>query len=444
MCYGVSRKVNLGKNPHSELVLTASVPSKTRSTAMCLMTDWAPKAGRDVERTRFAGKKTRHRRRHSSSRAESARGGGFSKNAPPANYSPLGFRDRAPFVPYWHNRHCLDKEDPNMNVIHKIGLAATVVGALALTGCSGVVDTGTVDGAAAENCERSTEKVIYFDYPLTSLSVYGDLQRFAEAAAAERGYEVKYTADDNDLQKQNTNVQALVTQKVPAVVSYPLEPTSMESLAAEAMSNCTVWVSYAAPLKNQDANVLFSGFESGAALGEAAKAWAAEQPGPVKVLILQDRDLAVGAERDDGLNSTFPGDASNIEIVATQKASDRTQGEQVTREILQAHPDLNMVLSYNDDAGLGARQAFINAGKDAKDPSIFIGGQDGSKEGLSAVAEDGLYRVSVAVRIKDIGEAVANVPIDILEGATTEGINVPPVAITIDSPDLAAYLGDYS
>ncbi|MFB2596986.1 sugar ABC transporter substrate-binding protein [Herbiconiux sp. P17] len=325
-------------------------------------------------------------------------------------------------------------------------LLATLTAAATLAtvaGCS-AIDTGTASSTSAADCEPSTSKELYFDYPLTSLSVYGDLQRFAESAAKERGYTVSYTADDDDLQKQNTNVQALVTQKVPAIVSYPLEPTSMEALAGEARSNCTVWVSYAAPLDNQDASILFSGTESGKALGTAALDWAAKQDKPVKVLILQNRDLAVGAERDDGLNSVFPGDASNIEVVATQKAGDRAEGEQITREVLQAHPDLNMVLSYNDDSGLGAEQAFINAGVDPKDPSIFIGGQDGSKEGLTAVAAGGLYKVSVAVRIKDIGEAVANVPIDILEGKENKGVNVPPVALTVDSPELAEYLSDFS
>ncbi|TPW91091.1 sugar ABC transporter substrate-binding protein, partial [Schumannella luteola] len=179
-------------------------------------------------------------------------------------------------------------------------------------------------------------------------------------------------------------------------------------------------------------------------LGKAALAWAEKQSAPIKVLILQDRDLAVGAARDDGLNEVFPGAASNIEVVATQKASDRTEGEQVTREVLQAHPDLNMVLSYNDDSGLGAQQAFVNAGKDPKDPGIFVGGQDGSKEGLTAVSQGGIYRVSVAVRIKDIGEAVANVPIDILQGKKNNGVDVPPVALDVDSPKLSEYLSDYS
>lgn len=324
-----------------------------------------------------------------------------------------------------------------------LGAAAATTLLLAVGACGGVQQANT-GGASSGSCQRSKDKVIAFDYPLTSLAVYGDLQRFAEQRAKERGYELRYTADAEDLQKQNQNVQTLVTQRVPAIVSYPLEPASMEPLAQQARSNCTVFVSYATPLKNQDAAVLFSGKESGKALGTTALDWAKKQPGKVKVLILNNRDLAVGAARDDGLNSVFPGGASNVEVVATQKAGTRAEGEQITRTELQAHPDLNMVLGYDDDVALGARQAFLNAGKDAKDPHIFIGGQDGSKEGLQAVAQGGIYQVSVAVRIRDIGYAVTDVPADLLEGKQNNGVNVPPVALTVDSPKLKDYLSDYS
>jgi ribose transport system substrate-binding protein len=313
--------------------------------------------------------------------------------------------------------------------------------ALCATACGGVKsDTGASSGGS---CKRSTDKVIGFDYPLTSLSVYGDLKRFAEQEAAKRGYQLRYTADDEDLQKQIQNVQTWVTQQIPAIVSYPLEPTSMEPLAQQARGNCTVFVSYASPLKNQDAAVLFSGVESGKALGENALEWAKQQPGKVKVLVLSDRDLAVGAQRDDGLNSVFKA-GGNIEVISTQKAATRADGEQIARTVLQAHPDLNMVLGYDDDVALGAQQAFLNAGANPKDPHIFIGGQDGSKDGLTAVSAGGIYRVSVAVRIRDIGFAVTDVPADLLEGKHNPGVNVPPKALTATDPQLADYLGDYS
>lgn len=319
--------------------------------------------------------------------------------------------------------------------------AASTALALLLSACG--VKEDKAGSSASSSCKRKKEKVIGFDYPLTSLAVYGDLKRFAEERAKERGYKLRYTADNENLEKQNQNVQTWVTQQLPAIVSYPLEPASMEPLAKEARSNCTVFVSYASPLKNQDASILFSGVESGKALGKTAAAWAAKHKGPIKVLNLTNRDLAVGAQRDDGLKATFPGNLKNVEVVSSQKAGTRENGEQITRTVLQAHPDLNMVLGYDDDVAIGAQQALLNAGKDPKDPNIFIGGQDGSKEGLTAVSKGGIYQTSVAVRIRDIGHAVTDVAADLLEGKANKGVNVPPVALTADHPKLKAYLGDY-
>jgi len=36
------------------------------------------------------------------------------------------------------------------------------------------------------------------------------------------------------------------------------------------------------------------------------------------------------------------------------------------------------------------------------------------------------------------------VPADLLEGKQNNGVNVPPVALTVDSPKLKDYLSDYS
>jgi ribose transport system substrate-binding protein len=325
-----------------------------------------------------------------------------------------------------------------------VAIAAVV--ALVATGCS-AVDSGssssTASGAASNAPQRSTVKTIGFDYPLDSLAVYGDLKRFAEAEAAKRGYKLMYTADNYDVQKQNQNVQAWVTQKIPAIVTYPLEPAAMEALAQQAMANGTVVVSYAAPLQHQDASILFSGTESGIALGKNAATWANSQSSKNEVLVLNDNDLAIGKQRYDGLMKTFPSAAKNAAIISDQKAATRQEGEKITRQILQAHPNLNMVLAYDDDVALGAMQAFINAGRDPMDPSIYIGGQDGSLEGLQAVAKGGIYRCSVAVRIRDIGTAVVDVPADILEGKPNKGINVPAVPLTAADPLLKEYLSDY-
>jgi ribose transport system substrate-binding protein len=325
----------------------------------------------------------------------------------------------------------------------RLGVLLAAVPCFAAAACGGVT-TDHATAPASGSCKPSQQKVIGFDYPLTGLAVYTDLKRFADAEAKKRGYTVHYTADNTDVQTQEQNVSNWVTQKIPAIVTLPLDPATMETVAKQAQQQCIPVVTYGNPLKTQDASIRLSTRQSGIALGKAALTWAGTRSGPNKALILNYRELNAGAERDDGLKSVFPGNNPNITVIATQEASTQAQGEDVTRTQLQAHPDINMVLAFDDDVALGAEQAFINAGRDGNDPNIFIGGQDGSKAGLQAVQKGGIYRVTIAVRISTIGKAVADTPIDLLSGKKTSGIDVPAVPIVKDSPQLSEYLSDYS
>lgn len=330
--------------------------------------------------------------------------------------------------------------------IRRVFGAAVVAGtALALSGCSGVQLDGPAGGDAAD-CERKPEKVIGIDYPLTQLSIFNSLKSFAEERAEQRGYELLFTAANGDVQRQAEQVQTWVTQQVPAITTFALETSSMEPIAREARANCTVVVAYASQLENQDGYVGLSLEQSGRLLGEEALAWARTQTQPVKALILNNRDLQGGILRDDGLQATFPGGEGNIEIVATQKAGSREEGEEVTRTVLQAHPDLNMVLAFNDDGAIGAYQAFVNAGIAQDAPNVFIGGQDGSEEALQLVAQGGILRTTVALAIRDVGYAMVDVPADILEGENPDAasLELGLIAITADSPEINGLLDDYA
>ena len=78
------------------------------------------------------------------------------------------------------------------------------------------------------------------------------------------------------------------------------------------------------------------------------------------------RDRRKGIER--GLADHAPG----AEIVAQQDALQPSVGASVTGSILQAHPDLHMVLAIVPGGGEGAYQAFLNAGHEMNDPDVFI------------------------------------------------------------------------
>jgi len=93
-------------------------------------------------------------------------------------------------------------------------------------------------------------------------------------------------------------------------------------------------------------------------------------------------DLTRGAEE---AFAEFPG----IEIVDMVDARfERTTAYTTMQNLLQAHPNLRMVFSCNDEMALGALAALEAAGRRNNDEyHIYIGGIDGNQEAIRAVLE---------------------------------------------------------
>ena len=74
----------------------------------------------------------------------------------------------------------------------------------------------------------------------------------------------------------------------------------------------------------------------------------------------------------------------NVRVVGQQTANfDRTEGLNVTTNLLQAHPDVKAIFAENDEMALGAIEALgERAGRDIK-----VIGFDGTEDGLKAVTD---------------------------------------------------------
>jgi ABC-type sugar transport system substrate-binding protein len=115
----------------------------------------------------------------------------------------------------------------------------------------------------------------------------------------------------------------------------------------------------------------------------------------------------------------------------------------VTQTALRAHPNINVVLAWNDGGALGAAQAFKQRGKDPK--NIYVASNEASQQGLQAVKDGNPFIKTLNVlSIKALGLAVADVPIDLAEGKKTRGVDVPHVLVHPgDTAKIDSYLSEY-
>ncbi len=123
--------------------------------------------------------------------------------------------------------------------------------------------------------------------------------------------------------------------------------------------------------------------------GEVIAAQIAEKlGGKGNIIILEGPPGAANAiERLEGINDTFA-KYPDIKIVASQTANfKRTEGMQVTENLIQKYTDVNAIIGMNDESALGAVQALKAAGM----TDVLVGGFDGSADATAAVEAGDLF-----------------------------------------------------
>lgn len=312
-------------------------------------------------------------------------------------------------------------------------LAATAFAAVALT----VSTMAMTPDAYAEN------KKIAVSFP--NASVIGAVITSLDAAkvkGTEMGYDVIVDDPGTDLNKQINTIKTWIEQKVDVIVVNALQPDAFESVAKQAREAGVVWITYGQKIENQDATVGYAQYPDGRTLGEYAGTWVTDtQGGKAKVIILGYEKGVWGQQRGSGIKEGLLAKAPNVEIVAEQDAISPTEGLNVTRTLLQAHPDANVILGVEDPATEGSYKAWIASGKDPKDPNAFIGGMDGTVPALKLLKEGGnIYRASMAIPLVEVGYAIVTTADSIIKGENKGDVIVPLELVTEKSPKADDYL----
>lgn len=287
------------------------------------------------------------------------------------------------------------------------------------------------------------ESIIAISFPNSSTigAVITSLKR-AKDYGKERGYTVIIDDPGGDLNRQINTIKTWIEQKVAVIVCVVLQPNVFVAIAKQARDAGIKWITYGDTIKNQNATVGYAQYDAGRRLGEYAGQWVTDTLGGMaKVAILGYEKGSWGQARGKGIKEGLKAKAPNIEIVAEQDAINPTEGLNVTRTILQAHPEVNVILGVEDPATEGAYKAWIASGRNAKDSKAFIGGMDGTPPALKLLREGGtIYRASMAIPLLAVGDAIVETADRLLKGDEMGDIIIPLVLVTEKSPEAQKYL----
>lgn len=213
---------------------------------------------------------------------------------------------------------------------------------------------------------------------------------------AKHGYRVIAVSGDNDVTKQNRQLEDLIVKKVDAIVLSPCDSKSIgpaiQNANAAGIPVFTVDIGCLAPGAKVVTHIATDNYAG----GKQAAVAMIEALGPAggRIAVLDHRMVESCQLRVKGFKEVLdehnqkPG-MGRIDIVSElPSGGSKDQGYKSAEDILQAHGNLAGIFAINDPSALGARAALEKAGRARR---VKIIGFDGQPEGKRAIRDGMIY-----------------------------------------------------
>lgn len=252
----------------------------------------------------------------------------------------------------------------------------------------------------------------------------------AQAATDRVGAKLLVTDANSDANKQANDVQNLVAQQVDAICIVPIDPDGIVPAIKTANRAGIPVVLMDIGANGGDATTVVRSDNSlGGKL--AAQQLSKLIGGSGQVAMLQGTPgVETTRLREKGFVDAAPG--LDLELVAKQTANfDRTQGLNVTQNIMQAHSAVKGIFAQNDEMALGAVRALgSKAGK-----SVYVIGYDAVPDALKAI-QAGTMAGTIAQDPVRLGrEAVTNGLSAAQKKPVKKEVFLPVTLVTQDNVD---------
>lgn len=299
--------------------------------------------------------------------------------------------------------------------------------------------------AAQEASEKSSEKAGSKKGYVVALCNYSignswraqmeqEFRSEAEKLKADGTVSEYYVTNSNeDINKQISDMQDLITKKVDAIVITAASPTALAPVVEEATEAGIKVVSFD-NVVDTDMQVATVGIDE-YQFGKTGAQWLADKlEGKGKIIILNGiAGTATDAARWGGAEEVFK-QYPEIEVLASANASwDYAEGKAAVESMLSAYPQIDGVWSQGGAMTQGAIDAFIAAGRDLV-PMTSEGNNGALKawienreKGLSCIAPSNpTYTSAEALRVavKALnGETVQNKVVMDIETVTEDNVD---------------------
>jgi len=312
----------------------------------------------------------------------------------------------------------------------KILAVLSIIAMLAISACAAEPEVITETVVETQIVEVEAEDgAVTIGYAAPGLvggqiNIQETLYRYAQ----DKGWAVVVTNCNGDAQKQNDDIDYLISLGVDAIVTVPQDSAGICAAAEKAKAADIPFYTIDRSPSGCAINMtlLSDNFLAGQQSGEELVAYLTEKYGAPEGKVLEitgDLGQNVGQLRRDGFHDIVDKN-EDIEVIQKVGNWDAALGAEILREVLVSDPDLDAVYMHSDAVYMNGTLAELEAAgklfQRGEEGHVFLCAVDGSPAGVQAI-KDGWADQSSNQPIPDFGRIVDFVEQELNGEPITEG-----------------------
>ena len=259
---------------------------------------------------------------------------------------------------------------------------------------------------------------------------YKTLKNGLEEAAKNMGYQIEILSADNDEQKQNENMDALLLKSPVAIVICPVNSKGVRAIIQKAAAQeIPVFTADIAAENSKVVAHIASDNYQGGQLAAERMVKAIGKGGLVTMVYVPGTESVAArvkgfVDKGEELGLEFVKNDSG-EIMKYDGNDDQQKSEEKATAAINSNPDLKGIFAANDNMAAGAEAAITSSGK-----ALTLVGYDASPMAQKKIDGGGVWVADVMQNPKDIGKITIetidkHLKGELKAGAKTQIIPVP-------------------